>query len=127
MRRFLAYFLAGLVLLQSLGRELLVLEYAVNKARITERYCVNKARPALHCNGQCYLAKQLRRAAERDSKAPESAWAKLKFEALPPGATRLPVAATAWPTSQLRYARLPVPLLAGARLEGVFRPPVFGS
>ena len=36
--------------------------YELNKAEITARYCENKNRPELHCNGQCYLAKQLQKA-----------------------------------------------------------------
>ena len=36
--------------------------YELNKAEITARYCENKNRPELHCNGQCYLAKQLKKA-----------------------------------------------------------------
>ena len=46
MSRFLAYFLTALLLLQTLGPEVLVLNYQLNKAAITARYCVNKARPA---------------------------------------------------------------------------------
>ncbi len=38
------------------------LHYELNKAEITARYCENKNRPELHCNGQCYLAKQLQKA-----------------------------------------------------------------
>jgi hypothetical protein len=36
--------------------------YELNKSEITARYCENKNRPELHCNGQCYLAKQLQKA-----------------------------------------------------------------
>ena len=36
--------------------------YELNKAEITARYCENINRPELHCNGQCYLAKQLQKA-----------------------------------------------------------------
>ena len=52
MTRLLAYFLTVLLLLQSFGRELLVLNFAVNRASITQKYCVNKARPSLRCNGK---------------------------------------------------------------------------
>jgi len=54
--RLLALFLAALVLLQALGQEVLVVDYRLHKARITEQYCVNKARPRLHCDGKCRLA-----------------------------------------------------------------------
>jgi hypothetical protein len=35
------------------------LNYTLNKAAITKQYCENKAKPELHCNGKCHLAKQL--------------------------------------------------------------------
>lgn len=38
----------------------LVLDWKLNQDAITEKYCVNKDVPMLECNGQCYLAKQLK-------------------------------------------------------------------
>ncbi|MGI4832799.1 MAG: hypothetical protein ACRYFK_04990 [Janthinobacterium lividum] len=61
--------LAVLVLLQTFSRELLVADFALNRAAITARYCVNKARPSLHCDGKCYFAKQLKKQEERESKS----------------------------------------------------------
>ena len=37
--------------------------YWNNKAEITRKYCENKSRPMMHCDGQCYLAKKLARVA----------------------------------------------------------------
>lgn len=37
--------------------------YWNNKAEITRKYCENKSRPMLHCDGKCYLAKRLARIA----------------------------------------------------------------
>ena len=39
----------------------LFINYQINKAEITRKYCENKAKPMLNCNGKCYLAKQLRK------------------------------------------------------------------
>lgn len=36
--------------------------YSMNKKEITAKFCENKEKPVLKCNGQCYLAKQLRKA-----------------------------------------------------------------
>ncbi|MBC9797146.1 hypothetical protein IBL28_14305 [Sinomicrobium sp. FJxs] len=36
-----------------------VLDYLINEDYIAEYFCVNKERPELKCNGQCYLAKLL--------------------------------------------------------------------
>jgi hypothetical protein len=122
--RLLAFFLVGLVLLQTLGREVLVLDYQLNKAQITALYCVNKARPQLHCNGKCHLAQQLRKADGTDKKSPAGpATAKVKYEVLP-------TAAFAWrlPQRGPRVApSFPALSVAACRLEhraGVFRPPL---
>jgi hypothetical protein len=120
--RFLAYFLAALILLQSFGRELLVLDYTLNKARITELYCVNKARPKLHCNGKCYLAQKLRKAADAERKAPAGP-EKVKYEVLPapPFVLRVP---QRWRRTPLRFAAPPRALYACAPSHGVFHPPL---
>jgi hypothetical protein len=35
---------------------------------ITEKYCVNKSKPELRCQGKCHLKKQLNKAKEKESK-----------------------------------------------------------
>lgn len=32
-----------------------------NQIELAAKYCVNKKKPMLHCNGKCYLAKQLKK------------------------------------------------------------------
>ena len=44
-----------------------VLEYFVNYDYIVNELCVNKAKPELHCNGKCHLAKELAKASATDS------------------------------------------------------------
>ncbi len=36
--------------------------YVVHKTEIAQNQCENKAKPALKCNGKCYLMKQLKKA-----------------------------------------------------------------
>lgn len=36
-----------------------LVDYAVNYKYINQVLCVNKSKPMLHCNGKCYLAKEL--------------------------------------------------------------------
>ena len=123
MARFLAYFLTALLLLQSLGPEVLVLNYQLNKAAITAQYCVNKARPQLRCNGKCHLAQQLRKAEGGDKKAPAETLAKVKYEVLPTAAFVLG-APRWWPQSARRFARPRVAGCASGTSPGIFRPPV---
>jgi len=44
-----------------------LMEYAVNYDYISEVLCVNKSNSELHCNGKCYLKKQLAKANDTDS------------------------------------------------------------
>ncbi|WP_210518852.1 hypothetical protein [Hymenobacter terricola] len=123
MNRFLAFFLIALMLLQTLGQEVLVVDYQLNKARITELYCVNKARPMLHCNGKCHLAQQLRKAEGGDKKAPTEALAKVKYEVLPTAAFALSPPPR-WRQPTRRYPTLlPAHCAAGPGAD-VFRPPL---
>lgn len=44
-----------------------LVEYAVNYNYISEVLCVNKNNVELHCNGKCYLSKQLSKVNDVDS------------------------------------------------------------
>ena len=43
-------------------------DYELRKDFIIKNYCVNKNRPEMHCDGKCYLAKQLKKAEQEDQK-----------------------------------------------------------
>jgi len=117
-----AYVLVALVLLQTFSREVLVVDYALNQATITARFCVNKARPALHCNGKCHLAQQLRQQQERENKAPSLL--KERLEMLPSGALCLvPPRPTTYPAAARGYRRMPPRAAPDLGLRGIFRPP----
>ena len=57
------------LLTQSLSRGFIVLSYFTNK-QAYERYCVNKSRPQLHCDGKCQVAQKIKQEEERDQKDP---------------------------------------------------------
>jgi hypothetical protein len=52
--------------------------YQLNKKFIAEKLCENKSRPQMHCNGKCYLKKQLAKSTEEQNSNKPSAT--LKFE-----------------------------------------------
>ncbi len=52
-----------------MSKGIIVLSYFTNK-QAYERYCVNKARPQLHCDGKCQMAKKIKAEEERDQKDP---------------------------------------------------------
>lgn len=42
--------------------------FELNRDYIAAELCVNKDKPQLHCNGQCYLSKKLEEAAKKEKK-----------------------------------------------------------
>lgn len=44
-----------------------LVEYAVNYDYISAVLCVNKSNPELHCNGKCYLKKEIAKTNDTDS------------------------------------------------------------
>lgn len=44
-----------------------LVEYAVNYNYIVNTLCVNKSRPEIHCNGKCYLSKELAKSNDSES------------------------------------------------------------
>ena len=49
----------------------LVTNYLFNQKQITQRFCENKNKPQLQCNGKCHLIKQMR---EQNKKEHETAY-----------------------------------------------------
>lgn len=118
----LAYLFVALVLFQAFSRELLAIEFALNRTAIAARYCVNKVRPALHCDGKCYFAKQLKQQEERESKSASPLKERLEmlsstFEWLAPAAPRC------WANPATRYFLLRAVGMPTCFAGGVFHPP----
>ncbi|WP_050020563.1 hypothetical protein [Chryseobacterium sp. P1-3] len=44
-----------------------LVEYAVNYDYIKDVLCINKNKPELHCNGKCYLSKELAKTNDTES------------------------------------------------------------
>lgn len=50
-----------------------MVNFSINQKEIAELECVNKDRPEMNCNGNCYLSKQLKKAdLELDQKKEEN-------------------------------------------------------
>lgn len=45
--------------------------YGLNIHEIIEQYCVNKDKPALQCDGKCFLAQQLNKVSDSDENSSE--------------------------------------------------------
>jgi hypothetical protein len=46
--------------------------YELNKNYIAAVLCENKAKPEMHCNGKCYLAKKLKQAEKSEQKSEQT-------------------------------------------------------
>ena len=55
------------MLVQSFSKVFIVLNYQANKNYIAEFLCVNKKKPQMHCQGHCYLKKQLQKAEQPEN------------------------------------------------------------
>ena len=42
-----------------MSKSIILVNYEINKAEITAKYCVNKDKPQMHCCGKCLLKRKL--------------------------------------------------------------------
>lgn len=61
MRHATAIFFAILFTLPLWVKGFVLLHFMVNRAYIVEHYCENRGKPQMHCDGKCYLNKQLKK------------------------------------------------------------------
>ncbi|WP_294276678.1 hypothetical protein [uncultured Chryseobacterium sp.] len=99
-------------------------EYAVNYTYIAEVLCINKAKPELHCNGKCYLSKELAKNSDAPSpldKVKNSGQKILDTYLLPDIAVVRPVSEFSSEYIIYPYRKA----YAFLFLHSIFRPPVF--
>lgn len=59
MTKLLAYLFMAQMLFALGSKSFVVLNWKINQDFITEKYCENKDKPMMNCNGKCYLSQQL--------------------------------------------------------------------
>ena len=69
-----------LILTQTFSKWLVVLEYSINKDFITEKLCVNKARPQLKCKGKCQMMKRLAEEEKQNSSNTTNSTSKINIQ-----------------------------------------------
>jgi hypothetical protein len=72
-----AYLLLLLIMAQSFYSATIYIWFQVNRAYITQAFCVNKSRPEMKCGGKCYLAKQLQKADEQNPPQQLKEWVQI--------------------------------------------------
>ena len=80
MKKALAIVLTLSIIAQGMVNLALCAYYQINKNEIAAKFCVNKNKPMMHCDGQCYLGKQLKKAEENEKRQSQS----LRRQAPPP-------------------------------------------
>lgn len=64
--RITAILLIVAILSCSFSRFFVYAGFELNQKYISDKLCVNRTKPWLHCNGKCYLMKKLKQAAEKE-------------------------------------------------------------
>ncbi|MFL0162593.1 hypothetical protein [Aquirufa salirivi] len=68
MKRIIAILLLIAIQLPLMSQWASVAYYQVNRNYIAKNLCENRDKPKLNCNGQCYLAKKLKAAEDKEQK-----------------------------------------------------------
>lgn len=71
-----------LMLMQTFSSWLVVFEYNLNKDFITQKLCINKAKPKLNCNGKCQMMKRLAEEEKQNCSNTTSNTARIKLPEL---------------------------------------------
>ena len=66
MKKLSTILLFFIIFFQSFTPLLIQINYVLNKAYIASVLCENKEKPALKCQGKCYLAKQLKEQQQKE-------------------------------------------------------------
>ena len=61
-----------MLLTQCLSTTLILVNFELNRDLITDLFCINKNQPELHCDGNCYLKKQIVAEEESHSDKPQT-------------------------------------------------------
>jgi hypothetical protein len=54
-------------LLMTFSKGLTLINFYLNQETITAKFCVNKNKPQLHCNGKCFLAKKIKEQEQKEA------------------------------------------------------------
>jgi hypothetical protein len=68
MKKIVAILVFAGIMLQSLSKAVIIMQYYANKDYIAKNLCENRDKPQMHCEGKCCLKKRL----EKDQNAPTS-------------------------------------------------------
>lgn len=116
--RFIAIILIISVGLSNFTWFVVVTSFELNQKYIAVTLCGNKAKPQMHCNGKCFLAKKLKQAEEKE-KSTEHVQKKQYQEALTIETTQL----TAPLSIHINLRRIEPKFALSTSESSIFQPP----
>ena len=60
-----------LIMLQSGMKLIIVANFELNRQYISENFCENKDKPVMHCEGRCFLNKELQKQNSKEKSLPD--------------------------------------------------------
>ena len=69
-KSFLSFFLVMILAWHQFTAVFILIDYELNKDWVTLKYCENKDKPEMNCQGKCHLIKQLQKNKNQDDKIP---------------------------------------------------------
>jgi len=78
LKNLITIFLLLAILIQTFSWFVYDAVYVLNKDYIAAKLCINKDKPAMHCNGKCFLAKQQQKEEQQNDRSANTK--KEKFE-----------------------------------------------
>ena len=80
LKGFTTILLFTIIFLQTFSSFVIRADYFFNKSYIARVLCINKEKPQTHCNGKCYLTKQLNQQEKQDQQTPVPKWEKFDMQ-----------------------------------------------
>lgn len=67
LRSFIAIILLIILSFPFIIKAGLVVHWKINQSYITEKYCINKSKPELECNGKCHLKEEIQQIEQKST------------------------------------------------------------
>jgi hypothetical protein len=123
-RLLIAIILSLSLFLQCVSHLAVVVIFKLNQNFIARNLCINRAQPQKHCNGKCFLKKQMKRLDQSDNSKSESPTVKIeKTEVLCILPKFINISYTVFRAEKESYLPFDAWPLLPAHIPSVFHPP----
>lgn len=106
---------------------MIYVNFELRRDYIVNNFCENRARPQLHCDGKCYLAKKIATANEQQAQQAEREFISKLIEVATNVTSSLTIQTPLIPSVAQSFHTTPYqsPFIEQPAQQGVFRPPIF--